>query len=58
MLDAEVRADPLYSQLAARSSQSGGEGRAVFVDFTSEPGSALRPQTVLSLPVLLDWLVP
>jgi iron complex transport system substrate-binding protein len=48
-----VQADPLYAALAVKK-----EGRDSFLTNTEEFGSASSFVTVLSLPFLLDGLVP
>lgn len=50
---AEAEADPLLSSLAVVS-----EGRAVFIDPDSELSGAFSASSVLSIPVVLDQLVP
>lgn len=50
----EQRADPLYSRLAVAT-----EGRHVFLDYdTDRLAAAMSFQTVLSVPFLVDGLVP
>lgn len=49
-----LRADPLYATLAVAK-----EGRDVFLDYESDPlADAASMQTVLSLPFLIDGLLP
>ncbi|MBL7256846.1 iron-siderophore ABC transporter substrate-binding protein [Paractinoplanes lichenicola] len=50
---AKVEADPLYSKLAVKT-----EGRALYVENNEEVGAATSFISVLSLPYLLDKLVP
>ena len=52
-LPAQLTADPVYSRLGVAT-----EGRAVFLDETSTFGKAFTFVTPLSIPYLLDGLVP